>query len=454
MKPVNPMDMGFLLLERRNQPMHVGGLILAKPPSAAKGGGKAYVQNMLSSMLGSDEPQYPFNQRLHQRAGLWFWDEDHDFDIEAHVYHLSLPKPGRIRELLALISKLHSSLMDRSKPLWEVYIIEGVEGGRVAMYTKIHHALVDGVAAMRYMEKATSIDPEAEVIPLWALPPKPRGSMSPAEIATSPLSAMVQAASKVRGRAGSTRKVAQEVLKSIRSRKKDPDYVSVFQAPKTIFNKRISGGRRFAAQSWDMQRIKSIGKAHGATLNDVILAMCGSALRRYLEELNELPDKPLIAMVPVSMRTDDSEGGNQVAMILANLATDQVDPLERLATIKRSVNNSKERFSRMNQQEIMGYISTVMAVHGVNMALGINPGWQAFNIVISNVPGPRETLYWNGAKVEGVYPVSIAADGMALNITLTSYAGNLELGVIGCRRTLPHMQRLLQYLEDGLVELE
>ena len=454
MKPVSPMDIGFLLLERRNQPMHVGGLILAKPPSAAKGGGKEYVQNMMKFMLDSDEPQYPFNQRLHQRAGLWFWDEDSDFDIEAHVFHLSLPKPGRVRELLALVSKLHSSLMDRSKPLWEFYIIEGVEGGRVAMYSKIHHALVDGVAAMRYMEKSTSTDPNAEVIPLWALPPKPSGKPDPVEIASSPIRSMVQAASKITSRAGSTRKVAQEVIKSVRARKKDPDYVSVFQAPKTIFNKRISGGRRFAAQSWDMKRIKKIGKSHGATLNDVTLAMCGSALRKYLLELNELPDKPLIAMVPVSMRTDDSEGGNQVAMILANLATDQADPLERLATIKRSVNNSKERFARMNQQEIMGYLGTVMAVHGVNMALGINPGWQAFNIVISNVPGPKETLYWNGSKVEGVYPVSIAADGMALNITLTSYAGNLEFGVIGCRQTLPHMQRLLQYLEEGLVELE
>jgi diacylglycerol O-acyltransferase len=313
---------------------------------------------------------------------------------------------------------------------------------------------VDGVAAMRYMEKATSKDPNAKVIPLWALPPKPSSRVDPVEIATSPLRSMVQAASKIGSQAGSTRKVAQEVLRSIRARKKDPDYVSVFQAPKTIFNKRISGGRRFAAQSWDMARIKAIGKTHGATLNDVTLAMCASALRKYLLELDALPEKPLIAMVPVSMRTDDSEGGNQVAMILANLATHQSDPVERLATIKRSVNNSKERFARMNQQEIMGYISTVMAVHGVNMALGINPGWQAFNIVISNVPGPRETLYWNGAKVEGVYPVSIAADGMALNITLTSYVDNLEFGVIGCRRTLPHMQRLLQYLEDGLTELE
>ncbi len=450
MKPVNPMDLGFLLLERRNQPMHVGSLILATPP---KGGGKEYVQRMMQRMLVHAEPQPPFDQRLVQRAGVWFWDTDTDFDIEAHVHHLALPEPGRIRELLALVSKLHGSLLDRSKPLWEIYLIEGVEGGRIAVYSKIHHAVVDGVAAMRYLEKACAKDADTEVLPLWALPPKNRPARH-TDGGRSPIAALVKVATELKDQAGSARKVAAEVYRSIRARKTDPDYVSVFQAPRTIFNQRVSGGRRFAAQSWSFDRIKAAGKLHGATVNDIVLAMCGSALRRYLTDMHKLPDQPLVAMVPVSMRKDESESGNQVAMILANLATHIADPQERLRTIIRSINNSKQRFARMNQSEIMAYLGTVMSVHGVNMALGINPAWQAFNIVISNVPGPREALYWNGAKVTGVYPVSIAADGMALNITLTSYAGNLEFGLIGCRRSLPHMQRLLQYLEDGLVELE
>ncbi|MGB1581308.1 MAG: WS/DGAT domain-containing protein, partial [Nevskiales bacterium] len=147
-------------------------------------------------------------------------------------------------------------------------------------------------------------------------------------------------------------------------------------------------------------------------------------------------------------------GGNQVAMILANLGTHISDPIERLHTIQRSMDNSKARFKRMSQGEIMAYLGTIMAANGVNMALGINPAWQAFNIVISNVPGPRQTLYWNGAEIQGSYPVSIPIDGAALNITMTSYVDRLDFGLTGCSRTLPHMQRLLKYLEAGLVELE
>lgn len=449
MTPVNPMDLGFLLLERRNQPMHVGGLILARPPTDA---GPGYAQTLLRDMLAYQQPEPPFNQRLHRRAGVWCWTRDEEFDLESHVYHLSLPEPGRIRELLALVSKLHSALLDRSKPLWEAYVIEGVQDGRIALYIKVHHALVDGVAAMKLMQRVTSTDPQAEVVAPWAVPPRLRDAAAP-EQSTTALTALADAASQFRRHAGSAKTVALEVLRSIRARKTDPDYVSVFQAPRSLFNQRISGSRRFAAQSYAMARIRAAADRHEATINDVVLAMCGSALRRYLLELGELPDKPLVAMVPVSMRRDDSDGGNQVAMILANLATHLDDPLERLDTTVRSVNQSKQRFSRLSQGEILAYMTTVMAAHGANMALGVNPGWQAFNVIISNVPGPREPLYWNGAAVEGVYPVSIPIDGAALNITLNSYADSLEFGLIGCRRTLPHMQRLLDYLDEGLSTL-
>lgn len=449
MKPVSVMDVGFLLGERRNQPMHVGGLMLATPPKKAAAD---FVEKLKAEALSHTAAQPPFNQKLVKRAGVWFWADDTEFDVESHFHHMSLPKPGRIRELLALVSSLHSNLMDRTKPLWEIYLIDGLDDGRVAIYTKIHHALVDGMAAMRMLQKATTATPDEAIIPLWAMPPRQRKNA--AAIKASPIAALMQSAIQSRAQLSSVPKVMGEVYKSIRARKSDPDYVSVFQAPRTIFNQRISGARRFAAQSWPLARIKAAGKKHGATLNDVVLAMCASALRRYLLDLHALPEKPLVAMIPVSLRKDDSEGGNQVAMVLANLATQLSDPLERLDTIVRSVNNSKERFARMTQNEILSYLGVVMAAHGVNMALGINPGWQAFNIVISNVPGPKEVRYWNGARVEGLYPVSIVIDGSALNITLNSYANNLEFGLIACRRTLPHMQKLLQYLEDGLAELE
>lgn len=453
MTPLSPQDQMFLLVERRNQPMHVGSLMLLSPPTDA---GPNYAQELADWARSYTKAQPPFNQLLTYKLGLPFWIDDAEFDLEAHFHHISLPKPGRIRELLAIVSKLHSGVMDRAKPLWEIYIIDGVEDGRVAVYSRIHHALVDGVAGMRMLQRSMSPDPSVrDTVPFWAIPPRKRALADGvvAQVA-QPISKAAKFASILKDQAATWPTVAREIYKSIKARSSDADYVSVFQAPRTILNQPISASRRFAAQSWHLPRIKAAAKRHNATLNDIVLAMCAAAVRKYLLELNALPDKPLVAMVPMSLRKDDSEGGNQVGAVLANLATHLADPLERLDAIARSVQNSKDRFATMNQLEIMNYVATAMAVSGINMATGIAPTWQAFNIVVSNVPGPRETLYWNGAKLEGIYPVSIAMDGQATNITVVSYAEKFEIGIIACRRTLPHMQKLLQYLEDGLVELE
>jgi diacylglycerol O-acyltransferase len=453
MTPLLPPDNMFLLLENRNQPMHVGSLMLLSPPpkSAAN-----YAQTLADWALSYRHAQPPFNQKLTKRFGLAFWQDDTEFDLEAHFQHISLPKPGRIRELLAIVSKLHSGMLDRAKPLWEIYIIDGVEDGRVAVYCRIHHALIDGVAGMRMLQKSMSADPKArDAVPFWAMPPHKR--VAPEGVianVTAPISKANKVMGVIREQAATWPRVTKEIIKSIKARNSDADYVSVFQAPRTILNQPISASRRFAAQSWALPRIKAAAKKHNATLNDIVLAMCASALRQYLIDLNALPDKPLVAMVPVSLRKDDSEAGNQVGMVLANLATHLSHPLERLEAIARSIQNSKDRFASMSQLEIMNYVGTALAISGINMATGMAPTWQAFNIVISNVPGPSETLYWNGAKLEGIYPVSIAMDGQAANITVMSYAEKFEIGIIACRRTLPHMQKLLAYLEAGLVELE
>lgn len=451
MKPLSPQDQMFLLLERRNQPMHVGGLQLARPPQDA---GPDYTQRMAEFMRSHTVAHAPFNLRLERKLGAPFWVEDTEFDIESHFRHLSLPRPGRIRELLALVSQLHSAHLDRAKPLWEFYLIDGLEDGRIAIYSKIHHALVDGIAAMRMMMRATSETPEGQNIPLWAMPLRKREIIPGEDKPRSFLSVIGEAAGMLGQQAKTLPVVTRELYRSIRAARNNPDYVSVFQAPKSILNQRVTGSRRFAAQSWSLERIRAAGKRHDATLNDVVLAMCGSALRAYLKELNALPDKPLTTMVPMSLRRDDSDAGNQVAMILANLYTTIDDPRERLQAIQRSVQISKARFQKMSQPEIVNYMAATMAPFSLNYATGAAPRWQAFNVTISNVPGPKKTLYWNGAEIEGMYPVSIVIDGQALNITLNSYADKLEFGLIACRRTLPHMQRLLDHLEHGLAELE
>lgn len=453
MKALTPNDQLFLWLERRNQPMHVGGLMLLNPPAGVDTA--EFVNRVVAEMRTYTEPQPPFNYRLKSRMGMWFWVEDDEFDLEAHFIHLSLPKPGRIRELLELVSKLHANPMDRAKPLWEAYVIDGLEDGRVAIYSKVHHALVDGVACMKMLQRSLADNPSVNDLPPFWASTTLRGSTQRSPQAEGLATLLGQAIQTAKNQLFSLPKVAREVGRSLwQTTVADPDFVSVIQAPRSVLNRRVTASRRFAAQSWSMDRIKACASDLDMTLNDVVLAMCGSALRAYLGELKALPARPLIAMVPVSLRKDDSATGNHVALLLANLGTDIEDPVERIEVISRSVNHSKERFANMTQTEIMNYVATMMGISGLNMLSGLAPKLQAFNIVISNVPGPKHTLYFNGAQVDGVYPVSMVLDGQALNITLNSYAGKLEFGLIACRRTMPSMQRLLQHLENGLVELE
>jgi diacylglycerol O-acyltransferase len=449
-KKLTPVDQLFLFLEKRQQPMHVAGLQLFSYPEGAK---PSYVRELAASMREYRSPSPPFNQRLVSKWGQTYWTEDKQFDLEHHFRHEALPKPGRIRELLSLVSAEHSNLLDRERPLWEAHLVEGVRGKRFALVTKVHHSMVDGIAAMRLGMRALSPDPEArDLPPVWAQKPRQRGRgpINPVDLASS-LAQLSTAAGK---QLATIPTVAREVYKAARKAQRHPDYVSIFQAPHCMLNERITGSRRFAAQSYNMERIKAIGRAFDVTVNDVVLAMCGAALREYLISQNALPDQPLIAMVPVSLRRDDSDGGNQVATILANLGTHIADPGNRMRVIHASVQEAKERFSQMSPEEILNYTALMLAPTGLNLLTGMAPGFQAFNVVISNVPGPKEPLYWNGARLEGMYPVSIVLDRIALNITLTSYVDQIEFGLIACRRTLPSMQRLLDYLEMGIYELE
>jgi diacylglycerol O-acyltransferase len=230
-----------------------------------------------------------------------------------------------------------------------------------------------------------------------------------------------------------------------------------FSAPKTMLNVPITGARRFAAQSWPMERIRRVGKAAEATVNDVVLAMCSGALRSYMLGLDALPESPLIAMVPVSLHVDDHhrEGGNAIGVVMCNLGTHLADPAARLAAINASMTDGKEAMAGMSAVQIMAMSALGMSPLAIAPLLGVqNMLRPPFNLVISNVPGPRSPLYYNGARLDGLYPLSIPVDGQALNITCTSYSDELAFGLTGCRRSVPHLQRLLGHLDDELNALE
>jgi WS/DGAT/MGAT family acyltransferase len=223
-----------------------------------------------------------------------------------------------------------------------------------------------------------------------------------------------------------------------------------------MFNTPITGSRRYAAQSWPLDKIRAVAKASDTTINDVVLAMCSSALRKYLESLAALPDAPLVAMTPVSLRQAGAEvGGNAVGAILCNLATDVADPAARLAAVHDSMEDGKRSLRSMSPAQVTIASAVTMLPMLFSTVAGVRRvASPPYNVVISNIPGPTEPLYWNGAKLEGVYPLSIPMDGQALNITVTSYNGSMDFGLTGCRRTVPHLQRLLTYLDEGLTELQ
>lgn len=452
MQRLSALDLIFQLLDRRSQPLHVAYLNLHTLPDGAP---PDFVRKLAQRLRGYGDPQPPFNRRAQRRLGGMCWVEDEEFDVDYHIVHVALPQPARMRDLLAMVARIHASPLDRNHPQWRMYLIEGLEGGRVATYSQLHHSVADGVAATRLMMKSMSTATAVgrQLAPVWAIPPR-RGRQRLSAI-RHPIGNLAMNLAKTSQIVGSVPTIGRELRRSLREfRNGDPDFVSGYTTPACILNQRISASRRYVAGSFSLTRVKTLGKALGGTVNDVVLAMCAAALRRYLLDLAVLPEKPLIAGVPYSMRRDASEGGNKIVFLLANLGTHLSDPLRRFELLKHSVEHGKQRYLRMTPAEIFGYNLAMLAPAGLNMLCNINPRWQAFNVVISNTPGPKTALYWQGCRLDHMYPVSVLLDGQALNISLTRRHDALDFGLLACRRTLPQIERLLDYLGQGLAELE
>ena len=445
MRPMSLQDSVYMVIEGRQQPMHVAGLHIYTPPAGA---GEDYVQQIFQGWRQYAKAEKPFNQRPVQSMGQWGWEEDADFDVDYHLSHLALPRPGRIRELLMLVSRLHGALMDRSRPLWELHLIEGLADGRFALYVKIHHALIDGVTGIKLIASSLSQDAGEIKPPLWAQKHSQSVVARPGKSLAAKVVDVVQTGRKIIPGLGSG------LLDLLRTANPDDARALPFQAPPSLFNVGISGSRRFVAQSYSLTRVRQIGKATGATVNDVTLAVCAGALRKYLTAQHSLPEKPLIAMVPVSLHGETRKGGNQVAMILANLATHVADPLDRLQRIVASTAAAKERLAKMARVEKIAHAAMMLAPMLPDMMTGRARKRPAFNLIISNVPGPTSTLYLNGARLDEAYPVSIPADFIALNITVSGYGDSLGFGFTACRRAVPALQRMVDHLDEAFAELE
>ena len=460
-KRLNPLDWTFLAGESGETMMMVGALLPFSPPPDAEA---SLLRRLMDEVRADARAQAPWNFKLkypNQIAHpLQGWVEDDHFDVEYHIRRSALPSPGDERELGILVSRLHSNRLDFHRPPWEVHFIEGLEGGRFAIYFKVHHALVDGYTGIKLLSMSLSSTPDERDTPMFfSIAQKPRAPKADNAAAKEPtLDLLLRLArEQVDTSQMITRALRDTVIGAWKPEKaRDPALKAPMQAPKSILNQKISRNRRFATQQFALDRLKRVAKAHGGTLNDLVLALCATALRRLLTELDALPAEPLTAMLPVNVRPkDDPGGGNAVGAIIASLATDIADPQARFHAIVASTAAAKAQLAGMTRNGILQYGALLMAP----LLLARVPGTvgrirPAFNLVISNVPGPTKPLYFRGFKLDAYYPLSIPMHGYGLNITVVSYGDQLNFGFIGCRDGLPHLQRLAVYSKAALDELD
>jgi len=464
MRRIDFADAIFLHLEKREMPMHVGGINLFTLPKGVNE--QKFLAGLTEVMRSSEDFRKPFGEYVTTgRAGPLgplYWERDEHFDFDYHVRHSALPRPGRYRELFTLVSRLHSTLLDRNRPLWEAHLIEGLPNRQFALYMKIHHAVIDGMGGMHLTRSMCSTSKSARVY-------------------DSPLSIEAYERYKATKYADKPRRVVpkdRELRTVAEAFKQQLDssanlfgalksYSGAFvgrsgklavpwhNVPHTSINTKVSGSRRFVAQSWKFDRIQVVCKALGGTVNDLVLAMCAGALRSYLVDRNELPKQSLKAMAPVSLRDEgDIESANASGVITADLATNIKDPERRLRAIQDSMLAGKDLLRSLSAREATIFMQITQMPALLATVMGLASKFPAFSTAISNVPGPRKQLYWNGARLDGMYPASIIIDGFAMNITLVGYHKNLDFGIVACRRSVPQVQRMIGYLEDALRELE
>lgn len=430
------LDSNFLQLETARQPMHVAGLMIFELPANAK---PEFVSEVVDRFRSCTVYHNPWNYRLKRTGRLQFMpllQEVHSIDMEYHVRHLALPRPGGERQLGQMIARLHSQPLDLRRPMWEVHLIEGLENNRFALYLKIHHCLADGVSATKILMRALSTMPDdVSQLPFWAATDDSAKDIPRAQLKADSKSSLPKASSFF----AISRAVARTWFM-----KGDDENVTLRTAPRSIINDRIYTQRRFATHSEPLERIKAIAKGADASLNDIVLALSGTVLREYLEAHNALPEQGLTASVPVSLHDpNDKSIKNNIGFIFATTGTHIADDRRRVEAVKASAQKAKERLQALPKGS-QGTFSTIMLLPYIGglvtgLAGRIKP---AFNVVISNVPGPKEPRYLFGARLTNLYPVSIPMHGGALNITCFSHAGVLNFGLTACRDSLPHMQQM------------
>jgi WS/DGAT/MGAT family acyltransferase len=477
MRQLTSLDAQFLAMETPRTYGHVGGLAVYD--------GKLDLRHDVCRLLKERLHLLPpFRWRLVEvpfGVDHPYWVEDPDFDLDFHVRESAVAPPGDDRQLAELVSRIFARPLDRSRPLWEVYLIHGLEGGRAAMLTKVHHSVVDGVSGAEILSVLLDLSPEGRALP----PPKSEGSgeRPPNDLAMlgrgllglprQPLRALralpstapnlldVPGLARVPGMARFGR-LASALRGLVGGPRTDPHVLEMQTAPvpRTRFNARISAHRRFSFGSISLATVKALKNELGITVNDVVVALCASAVRDWLIERDELPRDPLVSMIPVSVRGPDERGtfGNRVSMMIVPVPTDVPDPRERLLRAHEYLEGAKARHRAIPASlltDATSFIPPAVAALAARTTLDIMARLRPpLNLVISNVPGPREPLYCSGVPLQAHFPVSVIADGVGLNITAMSYRDHIDFGIVADHDMVDDAWSLMRNVENSLDELE
>jgi WS/DGAT/MGAT family acyltransferase len=474
MRQLTSLDAQFLALENPRQTGHVGSLAFLDPATAPDGCFGCRELKRLLDERGAQLP--PLRWRLAEVPfGLDYpyWVEEGEIDLGYHVREMALASPGRDDQLADQVARIMSRPLDRARPLWEVYVIEGHESGRVVVLTKIHHSVIDGLSGAEIMALLLDLTPEGRELPPPAgddLADPPPGSMQmlglgllglpryPLRMVRALPRAMPNLADTPFGvlpGIGTLSKVAGM------ARRDGPPRPSMV-APKTRFNGRITPHRRFVFGQLSLDEFKAVKNLHGVTVNDVVVSVCAGAVRRWLVDHDDLPDTPLVAQVPVSVRTDEQFGtyGNRILLMPAPFHTDEPDPVERLRKTHEGLAEMKERRGALPAallQDANHFVPPAVFARAARATFAFStsrPGRPTWNLVVSNVPGPQFPLYMAGARLEANYPVSVITDGMGLNITVMSYMGHMDFGIVADREQMPDVAVLLDHLRAELEALK
>ncbi|MCU1461274.1 MAG: hypothetical protein JWO37_1349 [Acidimicrobiales bacterium] len=462
MQRLSGMDASFLYLETASMHMHVTGVIVLDPTDVPGGYSFDLIKQMLEERI---HLLPPFRRRLATvplGLGHPSWVDDPDFNLDLHVRRIGVPSPGSMHELAEVVSDIAGRPLDRARPLWEMTVIEGLEDGHVAVVSKMHHSAIDGVSGAELMAQIFDFEPNP--------PPKP----GPAEEWTpeTPPSDLRLAAGAVIGRASSPVKMARLAAKTIgtavgflRDRRSQGDDAKPMTlpltAPQTPFTGAITPDRAVAFARTHLEDFKVVKNAFGTTVNDVVLAACTLSLRHWLEAHGGVPDKPLVASVPVSVRTEEEKLslGNKVSAMFVSLPVQEKDPLEQLARIRESTKNAKEMHGAIGADKLLDWTEfappTVFALaarlySNLKLADRHRP---IHNLVISNIPGPPIPLYCAGARVVSTYPLGPIIEGAGLNITVLSNMSNVDFGAIADRELVPDLWSIADGFADAVAEL-